>query len=118
MGVVINITGSMDMGLAEVEQAATLVQEAVHPEANTIFGATFDETMEDEIRVTVIATGFVDEGKAEKQPAAEAAAAAKKAETAKDSPIADLVAKHAKEESEDDKSFQEILNIFNRGEKF
>ena len=57
-GVLINVTGSMDIGLEEVEQAATLVQQAVHPDALTIFGATFDETMDDEIRVTVIATGF------------------------------------------------------------
>ena len=57
-GVLINSTGSMDIGLEEVEQAASLVQAAVHPDALTIFGATFDETMDDEIRVTVIATGF------------------------------------------------------------
>ena len=48
----------MDIGLEEVEQAASLVQQAVHPDALTIFGATFDENMDDEIRVTVIATGF------------------------------------------------------------
>ena len=42
-GVLINVTGSMDIGLEEVEQAATLVQQAVHPDALTIFGATFDE---------------------------------------------------------------------------
>ena len=57
-GVLINVTGSMDIGLEEVETAANLVQEAAHPEANIIFGAAFDETLEDEIRVTVIATGF------------------------------------------------------------
>ena len=57
-GLLINITGSMDIGMEEVEQAASLVQAAVHPDALTIFGATFDETMDDEIRVTVIATGF------------------------------------------------------------
>ena len=57
-GVLINVTGSMDIGLEEVETAANLVQEAAHPEANIIFGATFDEALEDEIRVTVIATGF------------------------------------------------------------
>ncbi|MBR3560462.1 MAG: cell division protein FtsZ [Oscillospiraceae bacterium] len=57
-GVLINVTGSADIGLDEVEQAASLVQAAVHPDANTIFGATFDETLDDEIRVTVIATGF------------------------------------------------------------
>jgi len=59
-GVLINITGSMDMGLEDVESAANLVQSAAHPEANIIFGATFDDTMDDEIRVTVIATGFDD----------------------------------------------------------
>ncbi|MBR3569383.1 MAG: cell division protein FtsZ [Oscillibacter sp.] len=57
-GILINITGSPDIGLEEVDQAASLVQQAVHPDALTIFGATFDETMDDEIRVTVIATGF------------------------------------------------------------
>jgi len=57
-GVLINITGSEDMGLEDVEAAANLVQEAAHPDANIIFGATFDESMQDEIRVTVIATGF------------------------------------------------------------
>ena len=57
-GVLINITGSMDMGLDDIEAAATLVQEAAHPDANIIFGAAFDETMDDEIRVTVIATRF------------------------------------------------------------
>ena len=56
-GVLINVTGSMDIGLEEVETAANLVQEAAHPDANIIFGAAFDESLEDEIRVTVIATG-------------------------------------------------------------
>ena len=57
-GVLINITGSEDMGLEDVEAAANLVQEAAHPDANIIFGASFDENLQDEIRVTVIATGF------------------------------------------------------------
>ena len=59
-GVLINITGSPDIGLDDVELAASLVQEAAHPDANIIFGASFDEDMEDEIRVTVIATRFDD----------------------------------------------------------
>ena len=67
-GVLINVTGSMDIGLEEVETAANLVQEAAHPDANIIFGAAFDETLEDEIRVTVIATGF-EEGNAPAQSA-------------------------------------------------
>ena len=57
-GVLINITGSLDMGLDDIEAAATLVQEAAHPDANIIFGAAFDEDMDDEICVTVIATRF------------------------------------------------------------
>ena len=57
-GVPINVTGSMDIGLEEVETAANLVQEAAHPDANIIFGAAFDDSLEDELRVTVIATGF------------------------------------------------------------
>ena len=57
-GVLVNVTGSMDIGLEEVEIAANLVQQAAHPEANIIFGAAFDDTLEDELRVTVIATGF------------------------------------------------------------
>ena len=57
-GVLINITGSIDMGLEDVEAAANLVQTAAHPDANIIFGASFDDSMDDEIRVIVIATGF------------------------------------------------------------
>ena len=75
-GVLINITGGEDMGLDDVEAAANLVQEAAHPDANIIFGATFDNTLEDEIRVIVIATGF-EQGRPEtpEQPAAEQSAA-------------------------------------------
>ena len=75
-GVLINVTGSMDIGLEEVETAANLVQEAAHPEANIIFGAAFDDTLEDELRVTVIATGF--DEKEEQLAAAPAAAASSK----------------------------------------
>ena len=73
-GVLINITGSSDMGLEDVEAAADLVQEAAHPDANIIFGASFDESMQDEIRVTVIATGF-DQTAAPAAPARKAAPA-------------------------------------------
>ncbi|MBQ2960760.1 MAG: cell division protein FtsZ [Oscillospiraceae bacterium] len=72
-GVLINITGSEDMDLDDVETAANLVQEAAHPEANIIFGASFDDSLEDEIRVTVIATGFEDASVAAAAPAAPAA---------------------------------------------
>ena len=75
-GVLINITGSEDMGLEDVEAAANLVQEAAHPDANIIFGATFDPSMQDEIRVTVIATGFEEKPGEGEQPAEEKKAAA------------------------------------------
>ena len=58
MGVLINITGSSDLGLDDVETAASIVQEAANPEANIIFGSAFDDSLQDEMRVTVIATGF------------------------------------------------------------
>ena len=115
-GVLINVTGSMDIGLEEVEQAASLVQDAVHPDALTIFGATFDESMDDEIRVTVIATGFADG----KSAAAAAPAEEKKAAEAKPGiePInyeEDKAAAEAeKKTEEEDDPFADIFKIFNR----
>lgn len=66
-GVLINVTGSSELGLDDVETAANIVMEAANPEANIIFGATFSEEFEDEMRVTVIATGFDDNKKEEKK---------------------------------------------------
>ena len=115
-GVLINVTGSMDIGLEEVEQAASLVQDAVHPDALTIFGATFDESMDDEIRVTVIATGFADG----KSAAAAAPAEEKKAAEAKPGiePInyeEDKAAAEAeKKAEEEDDPFADIFKIYNR----
>src|SRR6185436_15575686 len=67
-GVLINITGSPDLSLHEVNEAATLIQEEAHEDANIIFGAVIDEEMGDEIRITVIATGFIEEAQVEPQP--------------------------------------------------
>jgi cell division protein FtsZ len=66
-GVLINITGGPDLCLHEVNEAASMIQEEAHDEANIIFGAVIDETMLDEIRITVIATGF-GEGKDDRKP--------------------------------------------------
>ena len=61
-GVLINITGGPDMTLYEVNEASLLIQEAAHEDANIIFGAVIDDSVpEDEVRVTVIATGLEDE---------------------------------------------------------
>jgi cell division protein FtsZ len=102
-GVLVSIIGSMDMGLDEVENAAGLVQAAAHPDANIIFGAAFDDTMDDEIRVIVIATGF-DEGV---RPGQGKKAAAKKEEPARQEPD-----KAPTKPAEEKDPFDDILKIF------
>jgi cell division GTPase FtsZ len=57
-GVLLSVQGGSNLGIFEINDAAKLVQEAVHPEANIIFGAVIDDTLGDEVRVTVIAAGF------------------------------------------------------------
>ncbi|MFB0919847.1 MAG: cell division protein FtsZ [Oscillospiraceae bacterium] len=110
-GVLINITGSMDMGLEDVEAAANLVQAAAHPEANIIFGATFDDTMDDEIRVTVIATGF-DDG-----PVKKAGEAKKERETEKTqglfSAASEMAGKQPEGQKKEEDPFDSIFKIFN-----
>ncbi|MDY4953574.1 MAG: cell division protein FtsZ [Candidatus Onthomonas sp.] len=135
-GVLVNVTGSMDIGLEEVETAATLVQQAAHPDANIIFGAAFDEELEDEIRVTVIATGFEDADSekdtpsfpqisnrvAQKEPAEEpvavetapAAAAEPEAQELHFEPVSEAPRRReAPKEAEQD-PFDELIEMFNR----
>jgi cell division protein FtsZ len=57
-GILINVTGSSSLRLAEVNEASTIIQSAAHEDANIIFGAVLDEKMKDEVKITVIATGF------------------------------------------------------------
>src|SRR5947209_10214709 len=66
-GVLLNISGGSDLGLFEINGAAELVAEAAHPEANIIFGAVIDDSLGDEVRVTVIAAGF-ESAQAERRP--------------------------------------------------
>ena len=98
MGVLVNVTGSSELTLDDVETAANIVQEAANPDANIIFGATSSDEFEDEMRVTVIATGFEQTPKAEAPRAAATNAAAPAAE-AKPSDLSDIDA---------------IFDIFNR----
>ena len=91
-GVLVNVTGSLDLTLDDVETAAGIVQEAANPDANIIFGATSSEEFEDEMRVTVIATGF------EQKP-----------EAAEEKPATGTAAKKA-----DVSDIDEIFSIFNR----
>ena len=113
-GILINVAGSPDIGLEEIEQAAGLVQAAVHPDANVIFGATFDESLDDEIRVTVIATGF------EKAPGQLPNKMAEETEKVEEESAAPAGPEPLGEEdlpkpdvSEDD-PFEEIFKIFNK----
>ena len=110
-GVLVNVTGSMDIGLEEVETAANLVQQAAHPEALIIFGAAFDDTLEDEIRVTVIATGFEEAGSGADMPARPFTAAGEKAGEAPTSQGRTA----APEPLTDDDPYDAIFKIFNSG---
>ena len=69
-GVIVNVTGSMDMDLEEVTMATDMIREVADPNALFIFGAAFDETLEDELLITVIATGFEGGNAAAGEPAA------------------------------------------------
>ena len=74
-GILINVTGSEDMTLMEVDAAACLIQEAADEDANIIFGAVFDSKLENEVQITVIATGFVDRAEMATQVPAQQVAA-------------------------------------------
>ena len=106
-GVLVNVTGSSEMTLDDVETAAGIVQEAANPDANIIFGATIAEGFQDEMRVTVIATGFDQASFAATQKTVAAApAAAAKAEEEK--PLAPVQA------PTDIGEIDEIFKIFSR----
>lgn len=90
-GVLLNITGGSNLGLFEVNEAAEIVAEAADPDANIIFGAVIDEALKDELRITVIATGFDDH-----QPAGESAPVEKKEEP--EAPAEDIVEEAEAEE--------------------
>ena len=87
-GVLVNVTGSTELTLDDVETAAGIVQENANPEANIIFGATYSDEFEDEMRVTVIATGF--ENKRESAGAKTDAAATSAEPGVKSNDIADI----------------------------
>lgn len=65
-GVLLSVAGGSDLGLFEINEAASLVQDAAHPEANIIFGTVIDDSLGDEVRVTVIAAGFDSAGPSRK----------------------------------------------------
>ena len=120
-GVLVNVTGSSGVGLEEVELAANLVQEAADPNALIIFGATFDESLEDEIVVTVIATGF-DESVMNNKTGDSGRAVSKASQSSRDrdrgsadrSGRNDRNDRRAPEPMDDDDPYKEIFKIFNR----
>jgi len=75
-GILINVTGSSSLKLTEVNEASTIIQSAAHEDANIIFGAVQDEKMKDEVKITVIATGFKADQPQRRERAVSAAAAA------------------------------------------
>ncbi len=94
-GVIVSITGSEDIGLEEVELASNIIHEMAHPDATIIWGARLDETLEDTIRVIVVATGLGDEKKKEAtNPAIESILS-------------------SSSDNDDDSSYTDVLNMFN-----
>ena len=132
-GIIINITGSPDIGLEEVDIASSMVMEEAHPDANIIWGAVYDPTLEDERQGTVIATGFDNVPKsrqntiADQTAAAEAAAqkaaaeeAAQKAAEASANPESKEAAPEKKEKPNElisDDDFGEILGILQKNRR-
>ena len=108
-GILVNVTGASDIGLDEVDEAANMVKELVHPDANTIFGATFDDTLGDEIRVTVIATGFD-----EKKSLDSVTASASQSGGSPRSKFEELFQAQSEEKKTDEEDpFDSIMRIFN-----
>lgn len=109
-GVLLNFTCPLDMGLDEVEEAASLVEEAVHPDANIIFGTVFDPTLEDEVCITVIATKFEEEENG--MPGKPFTTAGEKKAEEKREQRPSSAASHVSGEED---PFDDIFRIFNRG---
>lgn len=118
-GVIINVTASPDIGLEDVERAATLITNNAHPDANIIWGAAFDDSMKDEMRVIVVATGFEsvsgkDSAQANKQASSvvfsedlnHQSAASSKAEE-----------KPAEPEEDDFDMFDDIISLINKNNR-
>ena len=123
-GVIINITSSPDIGLDDVEQAAGMITQSAHPDANIIWGTAFDESLSDEMQITVVATGFDNTPDSARQAAAtpkpvldaQSAAApdpAAQAESSAAAPAAPA-APAASAGSEDDYGIEQIIEMLNK----
>ncbi len=122
-GVIVSVIGSDDIGLDEVETAATMVQQAAHPDAHIIFGAFIDDTMDDEIRVVVIATGFdeipnsakldMNSGSKKKEPGKGSGLFSEASSVAEEKP-APVSSNSSSDLGSDDAAFDVLMRIFDK----
>ena len=122
-GVIVNITASADIGLDEIDTASAMITDQADPEANIIWGAVLDENMEDEMSVTVIATGFAsfDGGKKDNASASRMSMTSSRTEMLRNQAASVAAAKDVAarktgnvDVADDDDTFYDIMSIFNR----
>ena len=122
-GVIINITSSPDIGLDDVEQAAGMITQSAHPDANIIWGTAFDEGLSDEMQITVVATGFDNTPDGARQAAAtpkpvldaqSAAAAAPAQDGSPAAPATPAAPAAAPVEVEDDYDIEGLIQMLNK----
>ncbi len=103
-GILINVTASPDIGLEEIDVASTIIAEEAHPDAQIIWGAAFDDTLEDTMSITVVATGFDGEKKGAKKDTSKNASASNQAN--------EKVASTAVQNSDDILSDDDIIDLW------
>ncbi len=112
-GVIINFTASSDIDLDDIDLAATMITKAAHPDATIIWGFAQDDNLDDEMIVTVIATGFSTDGSAPSVAASASAAASAPAATVNEAPAAAPASVIDDEDSEDEE-FIKLMDLFKR----
>lgn len=108
-GILLNITASTDIGLEEIDAASSIVTAAVHPDCEIIWGANFDENLEDEMIITVIATRFGEDG-----PNGQIKSTTANIEVAPPEPITPTTAAPSSFTDNDDDAFSDIVNFFKK----
>jgi cell division protein FtsZ len=110
-GILLNITGSSSLRLAEVYEASTIIQSAAHEDANIIFGAVLDEKMKDEVKITVIATGFRADARQHSHPTAATTAVQQARQTPRTVPAEPPIIRRADAAYELQKEDTEFRNV-------
>ncbi|MGN0498999.1 MAG: cell division protein FtsZ [Acutalibacteraceae bacterium] len=114
-GVIVNITASPDIGLDEIDTASAMITEQADPDANIIWGAVLDENMEDEMSVTVIATGFGGSNDSTmRDPRSRNRASSRNNDSFRTAPAKEAPKKPSADVADDDDSYYDIMSIFNR----